>query len=111
MSVTDDLGGGDSGPTLEQFYHFLYSKKAVEFHTEIQHPPAMTGLDVYANYLNKHQMKGAGAVLDDYRGGLRVNFVAYKRKRAEETVKVAQAQAEAEKARKDNLQFMTGLKR
>ena len=71
----------------------------------------MTKLDVYGEYLVKRGMKSAGKIAKDVAKWKRTNWVAYKRKRASETVQVAQAQAEASKAQKSIQELMTGLKR
>jgi hypothetical protein len=112
LSFDDDLSNEEGGgPSLEEFYHKLYDPKLTKFHTEIEHPDGMTSIDVVRRHFRKAGLSDAADILDDFCDWKRTNFVAYKRKRAGETVQVAQAQAEAEGAKRDLKQFMTGLQR
>ena len=92
----------------EQFYHKLMDESKTKFHTEINWPAPMTGLDVLRSYYRKYGMKSAGKVLDEYAEWYRTNMVAFKRKRAAETVAIAQAQAQQEKDRKSMAELMLG---
>ena len=114
-AVTDDLpnqgGGPSSFDAYGQFIHYLYDEGKKTFHTEVQNPEGMTGADVYAGYLTRHDLRKSGKLLQDFQSWKRTNMIAYKRKREEATVKIAQAQVEAERAKKSLEETLAGFKR
>ena len=111
VSATSPLQASESGPTLEEFYHFLFNESKTKFHTEIENPDGMTRVDVLRKTYRRLNLGPAADVLDDYCEWKRVNWTANKRKRAEETVKIAQAQAEVEKNKKSVRELLMGTMR
>jgi hypothetical protein len=92
----------------DQFIHKLHDKKLTEFHTEIEHPAAITGLDVLAGYYQAHGLSGAGRYLEKYGDRFRVNMVPYKRKREAGVIQVGTAQAAAREQTKSMQELLLG---
>lgn len=80
----------------------LYNRKKLAFHTEVANPLAFTALDLLEDWLKPLKLHREHHFV---RLWLRVNYVAYKRKRADETVKVAVAERE----KKNEVKTLSGV--
>jgi hypothetical protein len=102
--------GSENGPLTgqDQFVHKLHDPALTKFHTEINWPAPMTGLDVLRGYYRRYGMKSAAKVLDDYADWYRTNMVAYKRKREGVIERVGAAQAAAREQSKSMQELMFG---
>lgn len=110
MAMSMGAGGNVLDGWME-FAHKLYSKEHLEYHTEIINPDAMTMLDTSAKYWAHAISKGVGLLVKEDNKDYRQNMVAYQRKRAGETERVAKGKVEEEKESKKMRDVMTGMQR
>ncbi len=111
MSAGDSLSTGPANEPLsgsDQFVHKLHDEKLTKFHTEINWPAPMTGLDVLRTHYKMFGMKSASKVLDNYAEWYRTNMVAYKRKREGVIERVGSAQAQEARDKKSLQEVMLG---
>jgi len=67
----------------EQILNQLFKREKLDFHTEINNPLSLTGLEVLAEYVDIPIVK---KLLKRWVAKFKTNMVAYKRKRAQEIV-------------------------
>lgn len=93
--------GGES-KSYEELAHKLYSKPHLMWSTEIISPDAMSTLDAGVMGILKEEFAGTGLFEDMkyWTQQKRVNWIAYKRKRAGETERIASAAAQKENERR-----------
>lgn len=112
MNAGDELG---QNPSLneplsgtDQFAHKLHDEKLTKFHTEINYPQQMAGLEIMADF---HRKKGLGGKLNIetlYISKYKDDMVAYKRKREGAVERVASAQAQEARDKKSMQELLLG---
>lgn len=115
MSIARDMelstGQGNMLDGWMEFAHKLYSKDHIRYHTEIIHPDEMTFLDRSADYWSRAISKGVGNFVRQNNLDYRDNMVAFQRKRALETERVAKGKVEEEKESKKMKEVLVGMQR
>jgi|YelNatPaOPRAMG01_1025707.scaffolds.fasta_scaffold448998_1 acyl-coenzyme A thioesterase PaaI-like protein len=74
-------------------------------HTEIHNPISMTALDTLASYLKDLELND---IISEFSFWLRVNFIAYMRKRASEMVEIIKGLKEKEQEKPTLSEVMLG---
>ena len=113
MSAGEEPQPGGEGGNLpltgsEQFVKELHNEKLTKFHTEINWPAPMTGLDVLRMHYRMSGMTGAAKYLDTYCEWFRTNMVPYKRKREQVIAQIGAAQAAAREQTKSMQELLLG---
>jgi hypothetical protein len=112
MSIIDqDLESTEEeSRSWEDLGHKLYSKQHKEYHTEINSPDSMSTLDTAAEGLIVEEFGGTGLDKDlkKWRDWKRTNYIAFKRKRAQETERMVSANAQRENERNEFRQKLLG---
>jgi len=94
LSIFDDLLEAEEH-SFEKILSQLLDTKKVELHTEINQPVAITGLDTLAFYFK--DVPVVHKLLKYALFRLRINYVPFKRKRAEEIIEAVKKAREEEK--------------
>lgn len=115
-SISQDQNGLQGSSSIqdswvERFASKLYSKEHLEYHTEIISPDAMTFLDSTANYMEKAICPEVGTFIRTNNERYRINMVAFQRKRAGETERIAKGKVDEEKEAKKAREVMLGMGR
>jgi hypothetical protein len=108
--VTDDfeIDSDQMAELSAKFPYFLFSKKHVKYHTQVDNPDSQTMLDSAADHWSHTISPRVGTYVRKVQANKRDNMIAFGRKRAEETERIARAQAEHDKQKKDLKEAMLG---
>lgn len=104
----DDLEDLEGGMSYEEFSQNLYRERYTKFHTEILRPDPFTSMDDYADYCMTHISPKVGLMIFNHQHNYRVNMIPYKRKRAEETERIAKGNTDDRKRREDIKSVLRG---
>lgn len=105
----DDMDDMSEGMTYEEFSENLYRERHLPYHTEVIKPDAFTSMDDYGVYTMTAISPRIGLMILNHQNNYRINMVAFKRKRSDETVAIAKGNTDDRKRREDLKTVLRGM--